>query len=73
MAVKAMGESMNRDFTNENGEVIVSSSAGVGINTTGTMTLTLLDAQKIKDSETIAEDLKTFIDDVLAMSAKYLN
>ncbi|MCT1182148.1 hypothetical protein EFL99_02365, partial [Lactococcus lactis] len=64
---------MNRDFTNENGEVIVSSSAGVGINTVGTMTLTLLDAQKIKDSETIAEELKTLIDDMLAMSAKYLN
>lgn len=73
MAVKAMGESMNRDFTNENGEVIVSSSAGVGINTIGTMTLTLLDAQKIKDSETIVEELKSLIDDVLAMSAKYLN
>lgn len=73
MAVKAMGESMNREFTNENGEVIVSSSASVGINTTGTMTLTLLDAQKIKDSETIVEELKALIDDVLAMSAKYLN
>ena len=73
MAVKAMGESMNREFTNENKEVIVSSSASVGINTTGTMTLTLLDAQKIKDSETIVEELKTLIDDVLAMSAKYLN
>ena len=73
MAVKTTGESMNRDFTNENGEVIISSSANVGVNTIGTMTLTLLDAQKIKDSETIAEELKTFIDDVLAMSAKYLN
>lgn len=73
MAVKAMGESMNREFTNENGEVIVSSSASVGINTTGTMTLTLLDAQKIKDSETIVEELKFLIDDVLAMSDKYLN
>ncbi|MCA2391283.1 hypothetical protein [Lactococcus sp. NH2-7C] len=73
MGVKATGESMNREFTNENGEVIVSSSANVGVNTIGTMTFTLLDAQKIKDSETIAEDLKTFIDDVLAMSAKYLN
>ncbi|MCI1070490.1 hypothetical protein [Lactococcus lactis] len=73
MGVKATGESMNREFTNENGEVIVSSSANVGINTIGTMTLTLLDAQKLKDSETIAEDLKTLIDDVLAMSAKYLN
>lgn len=73
MGVKATGESMNREFTNENGEVIVSSSANVGINTIGTMTLTLLDAQKIKASETIAEDLKTLIDDVLAMSAKYLN
>ena len=37
------------------------------------MTLTLLDAQKIKDSETIVEELKTLIDDVLAMTAKYLN
>lgn len=73
MGVKATGESMNREFTNENGEVIVSSSANVGINTIGTMTLTLLDAQKIKASETIAEDLKNLIDDVLAMSAKYLN
>lgn len=73
MAVKAMGESMNRDFTNENGEVIVSSSVNVGINTIWSVTLTLLDAQKIKDSETIAEELKALIDDVLAMSAKYLN
>ena len=73
MAVKATGESMNREFRNENDEVIVSSSTNVGINTTGSMTLTLLDAQKIKDSETIAEELKTLIDDVLAMSAKYLN
>lgn len=73
MAVKSTGESMNREFTNENGEVIVSASANVGINTIGTMTLTLLDAQKLKNSETIAEDLKTLIDDVLAMSAKYLN
>lgn len=73
MGVKATGESMNREFTNENGEVIVSSSANVGINTIGTMTLTLLDAQKIKDSETIVEELKTLIDDVLATSAKYLN
>ncbi len=73
MAVKATGESMNREFTNKNGEVIVSSSANVGINTIRTMTLTLLDAQKIKDSETIVEELKTLIDDVLATSAKYLN
>lgn len=73
MGVKATGESMNREFTNENGEVIVSSSANVGINTIGTMTLTLLDAQKIKDSETIVEELKALIDDVLAMSDKYLN
>lgn len=73
MAVKSTGESMNREFTNENGEVIASSSANVGINTIGTMTLTLLDAQKLKESETIAEDLKTLIDDVLAISAKYLN
>lgn len=73
MAVKATGESMNREFRNENDEVIVSSSTNVGINTIGSMTLTLLDAQKIKDSETIAEELKTLIDDVLAMSAKYLN
>ena len=60
-------------FRNENGEVIVSSSANVGINTIGSMTLTLLDAQKIKDSETIVEELKFLIDDVLAMSDKYLN
>ena len=73
MAVKATGESMNREFRNENDEVIVSSSTNVGINTTGSMTLTLLDAQKIKDSETIVEELKALIDDVLAMSAKYLN
>ena len=73
MTVKATGESMNREVTNENGEVIVSSSANVGINTIGTMNLTLLDAQKIKDSETIAEELKSLIDDVLEMSAKYLN
>ncbi len=73
MAVKAMGESMNREFTNENGEVIVSSSANVGVSTIGSVTLTLLDAQKIKDSETIVEELKALIDDVLAMSAKYLN
>ena len=46
MTVKATGESMNREFRNENGEVIVSSSANVGINTIGSMTLTLLDAQK---------------------------
>ncbi len=73
MAVKATGESMNREFRNENDEVIVSSSTNVGINTIGSMTLTLLDAQKIKDSETIVEELKALIDDVLAMSAKYLN
>ena len=73
MAIKATGETMNREFTNEDGEVIVSSSANVGINTIGTMTLTLLDAQKIKDSETIVEELKFLIDDVLAMSDKYLN
>ncbi|MEI3629108.1 hypothetical protein [Lactococcus lactis] len=73
MAIKATGETMNREFTNEDGEVIVSSSANVGINTIGTMTLTLLDAQKIKDSETIVEELKALIDDVLAMSDKYLN
>ena len=73
MAVKATGETMNREFTNENGEVIVSSSANVGINTIGTMTITLLDAQKIKDSETIVEELKALIDDVLEASAKYLN
>ena len=73
MAVKATGESMNREFRNENDEVIVASSTNVGINTIGSMTLTLLDAQKIKDSETIAEELKTLIDDVLTMSAKYLN
>ena len=73
MATKTTGESMNRDFINENGELIASSATTVGINTVGTMTLTLLDAQKIKDSETIAEELKTLIDDVLAMSAKYLN
>ena len=73
MAVKATGESMNREFTNENGEVIVSSSANVGINTIGTVNLTLLDAQKIKDSATIAEGLKSLIDDVLTTSAKYLN
>ena len=35
MTVKATGESMNREFRNENGEVIVSSSANVGINTIG--------------------------------------
>lgn len=73
MTVKATGESMNREFRNENDEVIVSSSTNVGINTIGSMTLTLLDAQKIKDSETIVEELKALIDDVLAMSAKYLN
>ena len=73
MTVKATGESMNREFRNENGEVIVSSSANVGINTIGSMTLTLLDAQKIKDSETIVEELKFLIDDVLAMSDKYLS
>ena len=73
MTVKATGESMNREFRNENGEVIVSSSANVGINTIGSMTLTLLDAQKIKDSETIVEELKFLIDDVLAMSDEYLN
>lgn len=73
MVVKATGESMNREFRNENDEVIVSSSTNVGINTIGSMTLTLLDAQKIKDSETIVEELKFLIDDVLAMSDKYLN
>ena len=73
MVVKATGESMNREFRNENDEVIVSSSTNVGINTIGSMTLTLLDAQKIKDSETNVEELKTLIDDVLAMSDKYLN
>ncbi|MCT1180563.1 hypothetical protein EFL90_04755 [Lactococcus lactis] len=73
MATKTTGESMNREFKNEKDEVIASSSTTVGINTVGTMTLTLIDAQKIKDSETIAEELKTLIDDVLAMSAKYLN
>ena len=64
---------MNREFTNENGEVIVSLTANVEINTIWTITLTLLDAKKIKDSETIGEELKALIDDVLAMSAKYWN
>ena len=64
---------MNREFTNENGEVIVSLSANIGINTVREITLTLINAQKKKEAETIVEELKASIDDVLATSAKYLN
>lgn len=63
---------MNRDFMNENNEIIASSSVSVGLNTSGSLTITFQDAQKLKDSQTIADDLKAFIDDVLTLSAKYV-
>lgn len=72
MAAKTIGESMSRNFMNENNEIIASSSVSVGINTSGSLTITFQDAQKLKDSQTIADDLKTFIDDVLTLSAKYV-
>ena len=72
MSTKSTGESMNRDFMNENNEIIASSSVSVGLNTSGSLTITFQDAQKLKDSQTIADDLKAFIDDVLTLSAKYV-
>ncbi|CAM3263366.1 hypothetical protein GHI93_03070 [Lactococcus hircilactis] len=72
MAAKTIGESMSRNFMNENNEIIASSSVSVGLNTSGSLTITFQDAQKLKDSQTIADDLKTFIDDVLTLSAKYV-
>lgn len=72
MATKTIGESMSRNFMNENNEIIASSYVSVGLNTPGSLTITLQDAQKLKDSQTIADDLKTFIDDVLTLSAKYV-
>ena len=72
MSTKSTGESMNRDFMNENNEIIASASVSVGINTSGLLTITFQDAQKLKDSQTIADDLKTFIDDVLTLSSKYV-
>ena len=72
MATKTIGESMSRNFMNENNEIIASSSVSVGLNTSGSLTITFQDAQKLKDSQTIADDLKTFIDDVLTLSAKYV-
>ena len=72
MSTKSTGESMNRDFMNENNEIIASASVSVGINTSGLLTITFQDAQKLKDSQTIADDLKTSIDDVLTLSEKYV-
>lgn len=72
MAAKTIGESMSRNFMNENNEIIASSSVSVGLNTPGSLTITFQDAQKLKDSQTIADDLKTFIDDVMTLSAKYV-
>ena len=72
MAAKTIGESMSHNFMNENNEIIASSSVSVGLNTSGSLTITFQDAQKLKDSQTIADDLKTFIDDVLTLSAKYV-
>lgn len=72
MAAKTIGESMSRNFMNENNEIIASASVSVGLNTSGSLTITFQDAQKLKDSQTIADDLKAFIDDVLTLSAKYV-
>ena len=72
MAAKTIGESMSHNFMNENNEIIASSSVSVGLNTSGSLTITFQDAQKLKDSQTIADDLKAFIDDVLTLSAKYV-
>ena len=72
MAAKTIGESMSRNFMNENNDIIASASVSVGLNTSGSLTITFQDAQKLKDSQTIADDLKTFIDDVLTLSAKYV-
>lgn len=73
MARKTTGESMNRIFTNENNEVIASSSTTVGLETQGSITITLSDANKINESKNISNDLKELIDDSLTMSAKYIN
>lgn len=72
MATKTIGESMSRNFMNENNEIIASASVSVGLNTPGSLTITFQDAQKLKDSQTISDDLKEFIDDVLTLSAKYV-
>ena len=72
MATKTIGESMSRNFMNENNEIIASASVSVGLNTSGSLTITFQDAQKLKYSQTIADDLKAFIDDVLTLSAKYV-
>lgn len=73
MAKKTTGESMNRIFTNENNEVIASSSTTVGLETQGSITITLSDANQINESKNISNDLKELIDDSLTMSAKYIN
>lgn len=73
MGKKTTGESMNRIFTTENNEVIASSSTTVGLETQGSITITLSDANKINESINISNDLKELIDDSLAMCAKYLN
>lgn len=73
MAKKTTGESMNRIFTNDNNEVIASSSTTVGLETQGSITITLSDAKKINESINISDELKDLIEDSLAMSAKYLN
>ncbi|MCQ4972168.1 hypothetical protein [Lactococcus lactis] len=73
MAKKTTGESMNRIFTNDNNEVIASSSTTVGLETQGSITITLSDAKKINESINISNELKDLIEDSLAMSAKYLN
>lgn len=70
---KTTGESMNRIFTNDNNEVIASSSTTVGLETQGSITITLSDAKKINESINISNELKDLIEDSLAMSAKYLN
>ncbi|WP_282798874.1 hypothetical protein [Lactococcus lactis] len=64
---------MNRIFTNDNNEVIASSSTTVGLETQGAITITLSDAKKINESINISNELKDLIEDSLAMSAKYLN
>ncbi|WKG34451.1 hypothetical protein [Lactococcus lactis] len=64
---------MNRIFTNDNNEVIASSSTTVGLETQGSITITLSDAKKINESINISNELKDLIEDSLAMSSKYLN
>lgn len=71
MSTKSTGESMNRDFINEDGEVIASSSVNVILNGMGSVTITFQDTKKLKNSQTISEDLKLLIDDILSLANKY--